>query len=112
MLCGWVVALALLGRHIEDDRQSGWLASRSRMFAFVMSIATAILFMYSVRPLAKSYGVHRETEVELGQWLKAHVAPRQSVLIDPIDYGYFAIEAAMARPGSVLLGRSLDPRLG
>lgn len=51
----------------------------------------------------------RSAEVLAGSWLRAHAA-HDRVLLDPVDYGYFALIAAGGSPERFALSRSIDPR--
>jgi hypothetical protein len=61
------------------------------------------------RALLPGYGVDRSRELALGNRLR-QVAHSGQVLVEPVDYGYFAIEAALGAPDRIVLARSLDPR--
>ncbi|AKT37507.1 hypothetical protein [Chondromyces crocatus] len=52
----------------------------------------------------------RTDEVAIGQAAAAWVPEGQRVLLEVVDYGYFAVLAGLARPGEVVLDRSIDPR--
>ncbi len=52
----------------------------------------------------------RQEETVIGSLASAKIAKGQHVLIDTIDYGYFAIEAAFARPNDVVILDAHDPR--
>ena len=54
-------------------------------------------------------GADREAEVLVGTWLHQH-AGEQTVLVDPVDFGHFAVTAAAGMPSRMKLARSIDPR--
>jgi hypothetical protein len=85
---------------------------RRRSVLLAVAAFVAILAFGAVRlnSILGGYGVDRDSEVRVGEWLRANTRPDERVLIDPVDYGYFAIIAASAAPERMLLSRSLDPR--
>jgi len=52
----------------------------------------------------------RRDEVALGLASREVIAPNEKVLVEVVDYGYFAVSAAFARPERVVLDREMDPR--
>ncbi|MFP6683670.1 MAG: glycosyltransferase family 39 protein [Polyangiaceae bacterium] len=52
----------------------------------------------------------RASERALGAAVAGHVPPNQRVLIEAVDYGYFAVFAASGRPNGFVIDRSVDPR--
>lgn len=52
----------------------------------------------------------RQEETAIGTLAASKIATGQRVLIDTVDYGYFAIEAAFARPNDVVILDAHDPR--
>ncbi len=76
--------------------------------------AAAIVVALLGRQLVEQAGqgqADRRAEERVGAWLGAHAA-RDTILIDPVDYGYFAIIAAAGAPARVALSHSIDPRDG
>ena len=54
--------------------------------------------------------VDRARELALGQYLATYLRPDESVAVYTEDYGYFAVDAALGRPGAVKPLLSRDPR--
>lgn len=54
----------------------------------------------------------RGDELAIGSAAARVVHPGERILVEVVDYGYFAIMAALSRPEDVELDRSVDPRLG
>jgi len=54
--------------------------------------------------------VNRSAELEMGRHLAARLPERQAVAVYTEDYGYFAIEAALGRPGALKPLLKRDPR--
>ena len=52
----------------------------------------------------------RASERALGAAVVEHVPLNQRVLIEVVDYGYFAVFAASGRPNDFVTDRSVDPR--
>jgi hypothetical protein len=52
----------------------------------------------------------RHDEVALGRALRERARPGERVLVDVVDYGHFALTAALGRPEDVELDRDIDPR--
>jgi hypothetical protein len=107
LFVAWVVAIDLFDRAVSaiEDR-------RIRALGWASAIAVTIVFV-SIRlhALLPGYGVNRADEVRVGTWLQSNMAPGDRVLIDPIDYGYFAIMAASGGSDRIALSRSIDPRV-
>jgi hypothetical protein len=64
------------------------------------------------RPTRGGLGAHRGAEVALGDALRGALAPGERALLVADSYGYFAAQAALARPGAlqVVVPRAIDPR--
>jgi hypothetical protein len=74
-------------------------------------VGAGLFVRAAVTPLvAHDAFAHRESEVEIGALVAAKTPPGARVLIQNVDYGYFAIEAASGRPEAFELDRNLDPR--
>jgi len=52
----------------------------------------------------------RQDEVETGLFARATLPAGEKILVDVVDYGYFAFVAAFGRPEDAILDRNLDPR--
>ena len=65
-----------------------------------------------MRPSAGIGGfVQRQDEVAIGCAAGQSLRPGERVLVEVVDYGYFALMAAMGRPEDAVADRDLDPRL-
>jgi hypothetical protein len=56
--------------------------------------------------------VPRTDEVAMGRVARALAKPGELILVEAVDYGHFAVAAAIGRPEDVLVDRELDPRKG
>ena len=52
----------------------------------------------------------RPDEVATGDFARRTLPPGERILVDVVDYGYFAFVAALGRPEDAVLDRDLDPR--
>jgi len=52
----------------------------------------------------------REDEVAIGHAAREVTRPGEKVLVEVVDYGYFAVVAALGRPEDAVLDRTIDPR--
>jgi len=52
----------------------------------------------------------RRDEIAIGQIARERTNAGERVLVEIVDYGYFAILAALGRPEDAILDRSIDPR--
>lgn len=101
-IVAWFVAVDLLERATQRSRPSLWVAASAAILIIVSGVR-----LHSVLP---GYGVDRSAEIEAGRWIATNVAPGDRVLIEPSDYGYFAIMASSGRPEMLSVTRTLDPR--
>jgi hypothetical protein len=69
----------------------------------LLGAGLCVMIVGYVRPMASYYGVDRRDEMSVGRWLAQHAGGADRVMIDPAQYRYFAIEAAMGAPERVLL---------
>jgi Dolichyl-phosphate-mannose-protein mannosyltransferase len=53
----------------------------------------------------------RQDEVAAGLFVRQTLPEDEKILVDVVDYGYFAFVAALGRPEDAVLDRNLDPRL-
>ena len=98
----------------------GWFAAadwidrglHTRRLAVAAALSAAVLVADAARLLSMlpGYGVQRRTDLLAGAWLQAHLAPTDRVLLEPTDYGYFAVMAAAGGPQRFVIARSIDPR--
>ncbi len=54
--------------------------------------------------------VQRAGEEAIGRALATSAAPGEPVLVEVVDYGYLAVQAALGRPEDTVPDRSVDPR--
>ena len=52
----------------------------------------------------------RQDEVAVGSFARRTIPEGERILVDVVDYGYFAFVAALGRPEDAVLDRDLDPR--
>jgi hypothetical protein len=100
----WVAIADLMGRASPPS-------ARVPRPALGAILALAALFATTAVTRVRTYGVDRTGALRVGAWLRANAAPGERVLVDPVDYGHFAMAAAFGAPERVSLSRSLDPRL-
>lgn len=75
--------------------------------------AWILLAALVLRPwLRREHLASRDDEIAIGRAAAAVVPAGERVLLEVVDYGYFAVIAALARPEDVVLDRSIDPRGG
>jgi len=98
-IVAWFAAIDALDR---QSPQRAWLIGAAAILALVSGLR--------VHGTLPGYGVDRSEEVAVGGWLATHAQPGDRVLVEPSDYGYFAIQAASGRPEAITVTRSLDPR--
>ncbi|MCU0691879.1 MAG: glycosyltransferase family 39 protein [Polyangiaceae bacterium] len=106
LLMVWLVAWIAVADMFDNARPS--LARPAVAVWLLTSVALLLSFGLRIHRTARTYGMDRSDELALGHWLSSHA--EGNVLMEPIDYGYLAVEAAMARPGGLRLTRSVDPR--
>lgn len=51
---------------------------------------------------------HRETELAIGAEVKRHVPPNDKVLVEVLDYGFYAIEVGSERPWSFVQSQAVS----
>ncbi|MBI5536620.1 MAG: hypothetical protein HY898_28120 [Deltaproteobacteria bacterium] len=101
---GWIAASDHLDRALS-------VRKRGRLAIMVAAGLAVLAFgVYRMSSIFTGYGVDRQDEVRVGAWLSANTGADDRVLVDPVDYGYFAIMAASGAPERVVLSRGLDPR--
>lgn len=101
-IVAWVAAVDLLDRTAARLRPTAWLAGAAVLLVIVSGLR--------LRSLLPGYGVDRSAEIATGRWIAEHVPSADRVMIEPSDYGYFAIMAASGRPETMSVTRTLDPR--
>ena len=103
-----VVALLVGDVGARAVRAAG-AADRRALLAGAATVA--LLSLLLIRPhLNREHENARAGEVAIGRAAAALVPRGAPVLIEVADYGYFAILAALGRPGDAVLDRSIDPR--
>jgi hypothetical protein len=98
LLAIWLVMAIYLGAGVRA-------AMRARPYAFsalVVMVMFAGLWLRRTDPFTP-----RIHETAIGRDAASLTEP---VLVEAVDYGYFAIVAASARPEAMIVDRSLDPR--
>jgi hypothetical protein len=88
-------------------------ASRSRRTLSTIAVSTVYGFSFFVlRPAWTNVDgfCKRAEETEIGSIASAKVTTGERMLIDTQDYGYFAVQAAFARPNDAVILDTHDPR--
>lgn len=84
---------------------------RARIAAAMAAIGVLALSTIIVRRWYRGEDfLHRHEEVAIGEAARGLVPPGERVLVEVVDYGHFAVTAALGRPEDVVLDRDLDPR--
>jgi hypothetical protein len=105
MLLAAVVAGALGVRLVAD------LPPAAARGAIGLAIGGLVLFGLLLRPLVVRHQfTPRRDEAAVGAAAAAIAPPGEPVLIEAASFGYFAVQAALGRPGDAVIDRSLDPR--
>lgn len=101
-LVGWVLAADLtqsITQHVPRLRPVA-------IAAVALSVGLLAWQTYQALP---HYGTNRSTELAVARLIQSH-DDTGTVLVEPDDYGYFAIMAGLGAPERVVLARSIDPR--
>ncbi len=104
-IVAWLIVADVAGKWCDLAPHS-W--KRVVLWTALSCAATSALLR--MRAEGAHYGVHREVEVATGRWLLDRAEVEARVLVDPVDYGYFAMKAALGDPERMALSRTLDPR--
>jgi hypothetical protein len=99
-----VIAGALL---VELQRAGG---TRTRRGAIAALVVVALLGGRSIRKRHPPAMAPRGDEVAVADRVAAVVPAGERVLIEVVDYGYFAVQAGSGRPEDLVPDRDLDPR--
>jgi hypothetical protein len=84
---------------------------RARALAAAAAIGALALSLVIVRRWYRGEDfLSRREEVAIGEAADGLVPPGERVLLEVVDYGHFAVTAALGRPEDVVLDRDLDPR--
>jgi hypothetical protein len=107
----WLLAALFVGAELSRHGRE-----RSRQELSLGLAAGALLVVLAalgVRPWLSSSErfAERADEVALGRAVARLVPSDATVLLQVVDYGYFAVLAASGRPESIVVDRSVDPRL-
>jgi hypothetical protein len=96
--------------YVGAGAQSIMRTPMRRAFATIVLLAVP-LGAFVIRPFfgGSRYSARRD-ETAIGRELAAIVPAGERVLVEAVDYGYFAIIAASARRPDIVVDRSLDPR--
>jgi hypothetical protein len=108
-----VLVAMLLAALIAGDLAAPLLASRATRAVALASTALAVLLAALVirpRITADESFTPRADEVAIGRAARARAGAGQRLLVEVADYGHLAIVAALGRPESAVLDRSIDPR--
>jgi hypothetical protein len=90
------VALGHVVVQVAEQR----LLPMRRALAFV-GVMVPVVIALRAWILYKESFVRRPDELALGRDVAAHVPASEKVLLEPIDYGYFAVMAATGRPWQI-----------
>jgi len=94
-----------------------WLYTRSsprsrRAVALWLAVFILPMALGLRRAIRMEDYAERGDEVAVGLAAGAALPPGEKALIEVVDYGYFAVIAAFARPEDAVIDRSIDPRGG
>jgi 4-amino-4-deoxy-L-arabinose transferase-like glycosyltransferase len=82
-----------------------------RVVAFAASTGVLLLSLIIVRRWFRGEDFTvRQDEVAAGSFARETLPEGEKILVDIVDYGYFAFVAALGRPEDAILDRDLDPR--
>jgi len=82
-----------------------------RVMSGAMAVGVLLLSLVIVRRWFRGEDFTvRPDEVATGDFARRALAPGERILVDVVDYGYFAFVAALGRPEDAVLDRDLDPR--
>lgn len=82
-----------------------------RFVSGTIAIAVLVFSLVIVRRWFRAEGfTARHEEVAAGSFARQTLAPGEKILVDVVDYGYFAFVASFGRPEDAVLDRDLDPR--
>lgn len=96
------------GALLAQALQKKAVGSRLALFAFIGLAAPALYILRAWYLYKESYAERRD-EVAIGQEVQARVPETERVLVEVIDYGFYAIEAGSARPWSFALSAPIHP---
>jgi hypothetical protein len=110
LLTAWYFAAVIIAGYLwSTAKAASW---RGRTLLTISCAAVCFLTTSVIRPLMTSTdgSCPRNQEVTIGLLAGSHVATGERLAIDTPDYGYFAVQAAFARPGDVVVVDNHDPR--
>lgn len=82
-----------------------------RSASTAIALSVLLISLVVIRPLFRGDDFTvRPDEVATGDFAHRTLAPDERILVDVVDYGYFAFVAAFGRPEDAVLDRDLDPR--
>jgi hypothetical protein len=99
----------LLGRHLAAARGSHPKLAVGLASGLGLYVVTTAWFLRPVLVPVEPF-VDRNAELEMGARLKRALPAGERVAVYTEDYGYFAMEAALGRPGSLKPLHKRDPR--
>jgi hypothetical protein len=102
----WLLAAMYVGAWAQR------FAARNSAVRHAGAVVVALLAaMFCLRAGFRGHFVDRGPQRALGRAVAERVPRGEKVLLEVVDYGYFAVLAASGRPSDFVLDRSLDPRL-
>lgn len=88
------------------------LSRTLRFVAFAAATGVLVLSLVIVRRWFRGEDFTvRQDEVTAGLFVREKLPEGEKILVDVVDYGYFAFVASLGRPEDAVLDRTLDPRL-
>jgi len=112
LVVAWLLSAVFIGAELSRRAR----VSSPRTVAVGLGLCAVVLAVGAlvVRPrvVPADPFVDRNEQIALGRAVAMAVPPDARVLLQVIDYGYFAVLAASGRPESFIIDRSVDPRHG
>jgi 4-amino-4-deoxy-L-arabinose transferase-like glycosyltransferase len=112
LLVAWLLGAVFVGA--ELSRRGREQSPRTVAVGIGACVAVLAMSALVVRPrvVPAEPFVDRTEQIALGRAVATVVPADALVLLQVVDYGYFAVLAASGRPESFILDRSVDPRHG
>jgi hypothetical protein len=106
---GCAVMVAELLMRLLESMKAQFTQRVVLLFGLGLFIAITV---FTLRPAVSKVEpfVDRSLEVALGQFLRKRIAEHEPIAVYTEDYGYFAVDAALGRPGRLVPLNKHDPR--
>jgi 4-amino-4-deoxy-L-arabinose transferase-like glycosyltransferase len=112
LVVAWLLSAVFIGA--ELSRRARELGPRTVAVGLGLCATALVVVALVVRPrvVPAEPFVDRNEQIALGRQVAMVVPADARVLLQVVDYGYFAVLAASGRPESFIIDRSVDPRHG